>query len=243
MKTVIITGSSRGIGYIVAQRCLAQGMRVIGIARKADRVFQGNDQYIPFNMDFSFAKTCEKHFRDIAKQYPEVDAIVCNAGCGLFGELEQISLNSHQDMMNIGLHTHSMLVKAFIPRMKAKKQGKLIFMGSEAALKGSRRGSLYCSIKFAIRGLAQALRDELRSYNIPVCLINPGLVRTEFFDNLQFSHGTDPENVIEPEHVADAMMLMMNMPYTTVIEEINMQPMRPAIVRRDGSGIEAVGLV
>ena len=99
-------------------------------------------------------------------------------------------------------------------------------MGSEAALRGAQQGSLYCASKFALRGFAQALREECTSSTVRVSLVNPGAVRTPFFEALDFEPGTEAENAIEPGDVADAIVQILQMRPGTVVDEINLSPQK-----------------
>jgi NADP-dependent 3-hydroxy acid dehydrogenase YdfG len=97
-------------------------------------------------------------------------------------------------------------------------------MGSEASLQGKRMGSIYCASKFAVRGLAQALREECASCGIRVSLINPGMVLTDFFDTLSFSPGDDDNEHIKAEDIADVVCMLLNLRDGTVIDEVNISP-------------------
>jgi 3-hydroxy acid dehydrogenase/malonic semialdehyde reductase len=111
-----------------------------------------------------------------------------------------------------------------VPHLKGKRQGDLIFMGSESALSGARQGSLYCAAKFALRGLSQSLRAECGRRGVRVSLINPGMVRTPFFDQLNFRPGVGAEHAIEPDDVAQAVSMVLTARQGTVIDEINLSP-------------------
>ena len=102
-------------------------------------------------------------------------------------------------------------------------------MGSEAGLIGAKNGSLYCSAKFGLRGFSQSIRNDVSSSNIRVCIINPGMVRTEFFENLSFSHGNDVANAINTDEIAKTVMNVLAMEESTVVEEINLSPLKKVV--------------
>jgi short-subunit dehydrogenase len=93
--------------------------------------------------------------------------------------------------MNLNFVSQSFLAKEFLPALKRKALADLIFIGSEAALAGSRKGSIYCASKFALRGFSQSLRDECAKSSVRVSLINPGMVKTDFFQSLTFEPGEE----------------------------------------------------
>ena len=102
-------------------------------------------------------------------------------------------------------------------------------MGSEAALRGTRRGSVYCASKFALRGFAQALREECAASGIRVTTINPGMVLTPFFDDLDFGPGQEPANYVLPEDVADLVITILSTRSGTVFDEVNLSPLKRVI--------------
>ena len=91
--------------------------------------------------------------------------------------------------------------------------------------RGTRQGSIYCASKFAIRGFSQALREECGKSNVRVTLINPGAVRTPFFDELHFEPGAAQENAIEPEDIAEVLLTVLQARPGTVFDEINLSPL------------------
>ena len=121
--------------------------------------------------------------------------------------------------------SHVIVTKLFLPVLKKQGCGDIVFTGSEAALQGARQGSVYCASKFAIRGFAQALREECAKANIRVTLINPGAVRTAFFADLHFEPGPKPENAIEPEDIAKVLIMVLQARAGTVFDEINLSPL------------------
>jgi NADP-dependent 3-hydroxy acid dehydrogenase YdfG len=122
-----------------------------------------------------------------------------------------------------------MLVRAALPLLKRKSASNIIIIGSEAALSGGKKGAVYSATKFALRGLVQALRDECGRAGVSVTLINPGMTRTPFFDDLNFAPGEDPSNYIEPADVAAAVDYVLQQRVGTVTDEINLSPLRKVI--------------
>jgi len=105
----------------------------------------------------------------------------------------------------------------------------LIFIGSEAALTGSRKGSIYCASKFALRGFSQALRDECAKSSVRVSLINPGMVKTDFFQDLNFEPGEHHSNYLTATDVAETVIYIINARSGIIIDEINLNPANKVI--------------
>ena len=152
-----------------------------------------------------------------------------NAGYGRFGSLEEFSYHQIREMVDTNLLQHIFVARTFLPRFKKLNAGDLIIIGSEAALTGGKRGAVYSACKFALRGLAQSLREECSSSGIRVCLINPGMVSTEFFKDLDFAPGPDPANHVRPDDIAETVCLVLKAHPGTVFDEINLNPLKKVI--------------
>ena len=103
-------------------------------------------------------------------------------------------------------------------------------MGSESGVLGKKKSTLYSAAKFGLRGFSQALRDEVGSSDIRVCLINPGMVRSPFFGDLNFYPGKNFENAIETSDVAAVVTDILAMRRGTIIDEVNLSPAKKVIV-------------
>ena len=165
----------------------------------------------------------------LQQQFPEIDDVVFSAGRGQFGSLEEFSYAQIEALMTINFTSPVFLTKALLPALKRKTHSDLIYIGSEAALKGSRKGALYCAGKFALRGFTQALREECANSNVRVCLINPGMVKTPFFDQLSFEPGEHESNAILPDDVAAAVAYVLESRPQMVIDEINLSPLNKVV--------------
>ncbi|MDD1627614.1 MAG: SDR family oxidoreductase, partial [Methylococcaceae bacterium] len=155
--------------------------------------------------------------------------VVFSAGMGQFGSVEEFSYPQIEALMTINFTSQVFLTKALLPALKRKANSDLIFIGSEAALKGSRKGAIYCASKFAVRGFTQALREECGNSNVRVCLINPGMVKTPFFEQLAFEPGDHESNSISPEDVAAAVSYVLGSRAQIVIDEINLSPLNKVV--------------
>jgi len=232
MRTVLVTGASSGIGRAVSERLLADGHRVVGLARDFSKFRPQSAAFHPHPVDLSRLAELPDRLGDVSREHPGIDAVIANAGRGLFGNLEQLSAADIRSLVDLNFTGQALLARAFLPLLKKAGRGDLIFIGSEAALRGRSRGSLYCATKFAIRGLAQALREECASSGVRVSIINPGMVKTPFFEDLDFTHGEAPENSIAPEDVAAAVAAVLSMRPGTVIDEVNLSPQKNVVRQR-----------
>lgn len=229
---IIVTGASSGIGFAITNHLLNNDYKVIGISRSGDPARFDNKNYENVVLDLGSIKTLPSQVNRLASQYPDVQSIVFCAGRGQFGCLEEFSFEQIQSLMDLNFTSQAFLAKAFLPQFKKRNSGNLIFIGSESALSGSRMGAIYCASKFAVRGMAQALRDECSRNNVRVAIINPGMVNSAFFDGLNFEPGEDPENYLLPEDVAKAVGYILGSRDVINLDEINLSPMKHVVRKK-----------
>jgi len=228
-RTVLVTGASSGIGRAIARHLLQQGHHVIGTSRNSAKFIRQIANFTPVQLDLSRLNELPQKVRELEQTFPKINAVVFCAGRGQFGSVEEFSYAQIEELMALNFTSQAFLVRTLLPALKRKERGDLIFIGSEAALKGSRKGAMYCATKFAVRGFTQALREECGKSNVRVCLINPGMVKTEFFEQLSFEPGDDQTNFIEPEDVAEAVSYVLNSRAQIVIDEINLSPLNKVV--------------
>ena len=229
IKSALVTGSSSGIGKAITARLLENGIRVIGLARDHNKFTPRQSTYCPITVDLSDVSNLEKKIRTTLKQYPEISIFISNAGYGDFRHLENFSTLQIQEFLNVNLISQIILCRSFTSHFKSKGGGDIIILGSEAALAGKRKSTLYSAAKFGLRGFSQALRDEVGASGIRVCLINPGLVRSPFFENLDFEPGDSENNAIAPDDIAKIVFELLNTRNGTMIDEINLSPASASI--------------
>ena len=228
-KCILVTGSSSGIGYEITSKLLGLGAKVIGIARNHYRSKLTNKNYITYNCDLSDHKKLEILLKQILKKHPQINCLISNAGYGDFGPLENFSTLQIDNFMATNLTSHLVITKLLLPHFKKIKIGDIIFIGSEAGLLGAKNGSLYCSAKFGLRGFSEALSKDVGNKNIRVSIINAGMVRTDFFEKLNFEPGRDEENAISIKDISSTVAYILTLSRNTIVDEVNLSPSKKAI--------------
>jgi len=228
-RKVLVTGSSDGIGRSITLSLLKSGAKVIGLARDHSKFNPETKNYIIYKTDFSNEEILLNTITKIIKDHKDLDCLVSNAGFGKFGTLETFSTKEINDFIFTNLTSHMILTNKILPHLKKIRKGNIIFIGSESALKGGKNGSLYSAAKFGLRGFSQSVREESCSKNIHVSLINPGMVRTSFFNDLDFMPGEDKSNAIEPDDIGKIIIDILSTRNGSVIEEINLSPLKKVI--------------
>jgi len=228
-RQVLITGASRGIGRALSRKLLDAGTAVIGIGRDFSEWTLPCPGFAPVSADLANLDRLPRLLADLAREHPDLDAVVSNAGTGRFGHLEQFSALQIRASVDVNLTQHILLARAFLPVLKRRASADLIFMGSESALSGGIKGAVYSACKSALRGLARSLRQECAASGVRIGIVNPGMVRTGFFEALDFSPGDAPDNAMAAEDVADQIIAMLGAPPGTVVDEINLSPLKKVI--------------
>lgn len=231
-RTVLVSGATSGIGAAISRRLLADGHSVIGIGRDFTKVDFPKSRFIPVVLDLAALAALPERLSELSRAHPSLDALVLNAGRGEFGGLEELSYDQIRTLIELNFTHHAFVVRTFLPSFKRRRQGDLIFIGSEAAQAGRRQGSIYCASKFALRGFAQALREECARSGVRVSSIHPGMVRSPFFAGLDFAPGDAPENALEPEEVAAAVAFVLAQRDGAVVDEIHLSPLKKVIEKR-----------
>jgi len=228
-KQIIVTGTSSGIGKATAVQLLNDGYSVVGIARNHKDNILEYPNFHSIELDLSDLDSLPQRLVELVAAYPDVQGIVFNAGKGQFGSLEEFSYSQIKSLMELNFVSHAYLAKAYLPKFKQRGYGNLVFIGSESALKGGRKGAVYCASKFALRGFSQSLRDECSKNSIRVTLINPGMVKGSFFDELDFEPGAEPENYLLSEDVANAISYVFAARPEYNVDEINLSPLKNVV--------------
>ena len=222
LRKVLITGASSGIGKATTQLLLDKGHEIWGISRSIK-------SHHPYLHAHSIDLTDLDTLPEKLSPFFGVDTLICNAGKGYFGNLEELSFQEIRSLLDLNFLSHVYLIKQLLPHLKKKKQADVIFIGSQAGLKGQRKGSIYCASKFALRGFAQSLREECSTSNVRISIIQPGMVRTPFYENLNFQPGKYDSHAIAPEDIAQMILTILNIRKETILDEIILTPKQKVI--------------
>jgi 3-hydroxy acid dehydrogenase / malonic semialdehyde reductase len=227
-KTALITGSSSGIGLAIVNELLQQQCRVIGIARNHQKASIDHPLFTPYDQDLSNLKQSEALIKEICKQH-RIDTFIHCAGEGIFGSVEQFSITQIDRSIRTNLTSALLLAHYIVPNMRKLESANMLFIGSESAINAGKKGALYSSAKFGLRGLALSLREDCARDGIRVTLINPGMVDSPFFDKQSFRPGSDKSNAISTQDIADCVLHVLRSNPDIVFDEINISPRNKSI--------------
>ena len=226
---VLVTGASRGIGRACCDLLAQHDIKTVSLSRTSPALIPDSETHYQIDLgDLPASIVC---IRQILKRHP-LDAIICNAGRGDIGSLENFSSQQIHQSILFNLISPLSLVRECLPQLRARKRSNIVFIGSTSALQGGRYGSVYSAAKFGIRGIAQSLSHEVANANCHVGIINPGSVRTGFFDTLDFEPGPEPSHALMAEDVALSVLQMLRSPDNAVVGEVNIQPRQHVFRKR-----------
>lgn len=196
-QTLLITGCSTGMGYHAAKTLSQLGHQVIASCRKADDVTRLQSEGLTcVPMDLADSDSIEQAITTILNQFEHIDVLFNNAAFGLPGAVEDLSRDALKYQFETNVFGTQQLTNLVLPIMRRQGFGKIIYNSSILGFAAMPYRGAYNASKFAIEGLADTLRLELKSTDIHVSLIEPGAIRSQFRANAyrQFQQWITPEN-------------------------------------------------
>jgi NAD(P)-dependent dehydrogenase (short-subunit alcohol dehydrogenase family) len=180
-RVALVTGASSGIGAETVKEFLAAGYTVYAGARRVNRMQQlttAGAKVLPLDVtnEASMVMAVDTILADTGR----IDLLVNNAGYGSYGALEDVPLDEGRRQFEVNIFGLARLTQLVLPTMRAKRAGRIINVGSIAGKVGEPFGAWYHATKFALEGLSDSLRMELRPFGIDVVIIEPGAILTEW---------------------------------------------------------------
>lgn len=195
-ETVLLTGASSGIGAACATVLARRGFRVFGTSRSPRET--GGDGVEWLAMDVCDEKSVERGVAELLSRAGRLDAAVCNAGFGIFGSVEEVSLEAAQRQLDTNYFGVLRTLRAVLPPMRAAGRGRIVLMGSLAGRAPIPFQSHYSSSKAAVAALAEALYNEVRPFGLHVSLIEPGDIDTPFNEAMTWERAAPDSPYAEP---------------------------------------------
>lgn len=182
-KTILVTGASSGIGKAIAKKLINEGHTVYTAARRIEQMEDLSKMGgIPLKMDITKDEDVRRVVDTISEQHEGVDVLVNNAGYGLYGAVEEISIDDARRQFDVNLFGLARLTKMVIPYMRRRQKGAIINMSSMGGKVYTPLGAWYHATKHALEGWSDCLRLELKPFGIDVVIVEPGVIDTEFGD-------------------------------------------------------------
>jgi len=233
MKTALITGGSKGIGYGIAKSLIKDGWHVAITGRTQDSLDKAvnrlkelsKEQVIGVIADVRQYDQQQMAIDKIVQTWGRLDALIANAGIGYFSSIESMTPEQWHETMDTNLTGVFYSIKASLPELK-KSKGYIITISSLAGTNFFAGGSAYNASKFGLVGFSQAVMMDLRAYGIKVSTIMPGSVATHFN-----GHVPVPEDAwkIQPEDIGELVADVLKMNPRTLPSKIEVRPSMPPV--------------
>jgi short-subunit dehydrogenase len=182
-KVALVTGASSGIGEAAARELRRRGYEVYAAARRADRLAALTDAGIQaVQMDVTDPESAAAGVRQVLERSHRIDVLVNNAGYGSYGAVEDVDLAEAKYQFEVNVFGLARLIQLVVPEMRKRRSGRIINVSSMGGKIYEPLGAWYHATKFAVEGLSDSLRLELKPFGIDVIVIEPGGIRTEWAD-------------------------------------------------------------
>jgi NADP-dependent 3-hydroxy acid dehydrogenase YdfG len=233
-QVALVTGASRGIGEALARSGRREGMRLVlsargrepleALARELDP--SGKD-VLALAGDVSDRAHAESLVKAAEDRFGTLDVLINNAGLAIGGKIADTRPEDVELQVRVNFLGAYYCTRYALPGMISRKRGHVVFMASVAGLKYSPGGSIYSATKFALRSLAEALRNEVQEHNIKVTAIYPGITATTYFDPRNPAALAPPiplEKMLTSADVAEATLSVLGLPDRVSISQVVLRP-------------------
>jgi 3-oxoacyl-[acyl-carrier protein] reductase len=215
----LVTGGSSGIGRAVAASLAAAGARVAITARGKDRLMEAAQAIgaHPIQADVSKEADVQRVYAEVMAKFGGLDILINNAGLGVLKPLVELSTADFERVFATNVTGAMMMAREAAKIFIQRKRGNIVNIASTAGVRGAPNGTAYYGSKFALRGMTECWRAELRKHNIRVFLVNPSEVLTGFAATAGFEQKVNESKLRSEEiaHVIKAVLEMDDRGFTT----------------------------
>jgi len=187
-KTIIITGTSSGVGLALGNEFQKKGWQVFGLSRS----IPPKAQFKTIPTDITRREEIKNAFSQILKETERIDLLINNAGRGMVGSVEDASQEEILELFNLNLAAVVSVIAETLPVMRKRNKGKIINISSIGSVMGLPFRGFYSASKAALDKVTEALRHELKGTNIETCTVNLGDIRTNIAENRIKSKVSEP---------------------------------------------------
>ena len=221
-RTVVVTGASRGIGRATALRLAFAGAHVVAGARdqaELEALAAEHDNLRTHVLDVRDPSSIDA-FCAFAQEPEPVDALVNNAGIGVFGPVEELTVDAWDRVFEVNVRGTFLMTRALLPSIRSRR-GHIVNVTSDVSARTFANGSLYTASKHAQRAFTRALQMEVAGDGVRVTEVRPGVVATHFADGSPRPAGPD---ALSADDVADAIHYALTRPDRMRLDEIHFHP-------------------
>lgn len=229
MKQVaLITGCSSGIGYETSILLAKNGFRTYATMRNTDKGDKLKEIAEKENLDLKIIKldvtddySIQNAIKEIVQETNRIDVLVNNAGNNIAGAVEDLSIEEFKEQFETNFFGLIRVTKVVLPIMRKQNNGIIVNLSSIAGKMAIPLNSAYVSSKFAVEGFSESIRYELEDFGIKVILIEPGVIKSNFYENIKMSKNSlmDPKSAYQPitQKIFEAFLPMLEYAFPTKI--------------------------
>ena len=248
-NVALVTGCSSGIGLETAISLAREGhftyatMRNMKKSEDLDKIVHDEDLPIKIlELDVDDEESVDNTIAKIMEEKGRIDTLVNNAGWGMWGTVEDVSIEEFKQQFETNFFSIIRMIQKVAPIMRKQKSGNIVNVSSVAGRIGFPVSPAYISSKFALEGLSECLRFELGPFGINVIIIEPGVIKTNFFDSMKMAKKSNSDSVYNEitSKVVSGVKMMAEMGTeskevaNTIIKSINAEnPLPRYIVGND----------
>jgi len=225
----LVTGGSSGIGRGIAKSLIDSGARVAITGRDSKKLEQSAKELgaHPIQADVSKEADVQRTMREVLAKFGNLDILINNAGVGAFKKLVDFDLASFERTFATNVTGAMLMAREAAKHFISRNRGNIVNIGSTASHRGAPNGTAYYASKFALRGMTECWRQELRKNNIRVFLVNPSEVITSFGTAAGFEQKDNPSK-LRAEDIAHAVKSLLEMEDRGFITELTVFATNPA---------------
>ncbi len=211
--TALVTGGSSGIGLAIAKSLIDAGSRVAITGRNQNRLAEAAKAIgaHPIKADVSSEDDVKRTYREFLDTFGHLDILVNNAAFGERRPLVEMDRAKFDAILQTNVVGMMLMSREAAKHFIERKRGNIINIGSTAGVRGAANGTAYYASKFAVRGMTECWRAELRPHNVRVILINPSEVLTNFAATAGFSQNDDNPTKLQAEDIAHVVKSALEM--------------------------------
>jgi short-subunit dehydrogenase len=202
-RTILLTGATGGLGHALASAFAARGSRLVLSGRRPE-VLESLATSLPDAVVAAADLTDPASVRALAEAHPDVDVVVANAAMPGSGRLDSFSEEEIDRVLDVNLRAPVILSRLYVPAMRERGSGHLVFMSSLSGRAPVAGGAIYAATKFGLRGFGASLRADLRGTGVGVSIVSPGFVHDAGMFADSGAELPPGFRTVSPERVADA---------------------------------------
>jgi 3-oxoacyl-[acyl-carrier protein] reductase len=227
-KVALVTGGSLGIGRAVAQSLAEAGARVAITGRNKANLDDAAAKLgvHAIQADVSVEADVLRTYQEVLAKFGDLDILINNAGIGVFKPLVEMETKGFDDVFATNVRGAMMMGREAAKIFVKRNGGNIINIASTAAVRGAPNGTAYYASKFALRGMTECWRGELRKHNVRVMLVNPSEVITNFAATAGFAQKDNPSK-LRGEEIAFAVKAALEMDDRGFIPELTVFATNP----------------